>query len=110
MPFEDKTIKCRDCGTDFVFTAREQQFFADKGFTNAPVRCQACRVKRKQNPSGPGGGPSQSTGDRQLYTIICKKCGKDGKMATEPRDPKDVLCSDCFYEQFKAQQEQAKVK
>ena len=45
----DKTIKCKDCGIDFVFTEGEQAFYAEKGFTNEPVRCPECRKARKQN-------------------------------------------------------------
>ncbi|MBN1152134.1 MAG: zinc-ribbon domain-containing protein [Dehalococcoidia bacterium] len=52
MSFEDKTIKCADCGTDFTFTASEQQFFAEKGFTNEPKRCPACRRNRRQQRTG----------------------------------------------------------
>lgn len=44
----DKTIKCKDCGTEFEFTEREQEFFKEKGFANDPVRCADCRKKRKQ--------------------------------------------------------------
>ena len=39
--FEDKTLVCRDCGKEFVFSASEQQFFADKGFQNDPVAMSA---------------------------------------------------------------------
>ena len=52
MSFEDKTIKCADCATDFTFTASEQQFFAEKGFTNEPKRCPTCRRNRRQQRSG----------------------------------------------------------
>ncbi|NLE94684.1 MAG: hypothetical protein GX600_03220 [Dehalococcoidia bacterium] len=52
MSFEDKTIKCADCGTDFTFSASEQQFFAEKGFTNEPRRCPVCRRNRRQQRSG----------------------------------------------------------
>ena len=45
--YKDKTIKCVDCGTEFTFTARDQEFYAEKGFNNQPVRCKACRDKRK---------------------------------------------------------------
>lgn len=45
--FNDKTIVCLDCGKEFVFTAREQEFYAEKGFTNEPKRCKECRDKRK---------------------------------------------------------------
>lgn len=45
----DKTIICKDCGNEFVFTEGEQAFYAEKGFENAPVRCSECRKLRKQN-------------------------------------------------------------
>jgi len=45
--YKDKTIKCLDCGTEFVFSARDQEFYAEKGFTNEPKRCKECRAKRK---------------------------------------------------------------
>ncbi len=48
MSFQDKTIKCVDCGSDFTFTAAEQEFFAEKGFTNEPKRCPTCRRTRRQ--------------------------------------------------------------
>ncbi|NLL44197.1 MAG: cytochrome C551 [Mollicutes bacterium] len=44
---KDKTIICKDCGEEFVFSVNEQQFYAEKGFTNEPARCKACRNKRK---------------------------------------------------------------
>ncbi len=45
---KDKTIKCVDCGAEFVFTVRDQEFYAEKGFTNEPKRCKACREAKKQ--------------------------------------------------------------
>lgn len=44
---EDKTLTCKDCGAEFVFTAGEQEFYAEKGFTNEPQRCLECRRARK---------------------------------------------------------------
>lgn len=46
--YKDKTIKCVDCGTEFIFTARDQAFYAEKGFTNEPKRCKPCREAKKQ--------------------------------------------------------------
>ena len=43
----DITIKCKDCGKDFIFTEGEQKFYEEKGFTN-PTRCLECRKARKQ--------------------------------------------------------------
>ena len=48
--YEDKTLVCKDCGNEFVFTAGEQEFYAEKGFTNEPQRCKECRDKRKHAP------------------------------------------------------------
>ncbi len=45
---EDKTLVCKECGKEFVFTAGEQAFYKEKGFENDPVRCQSCRRAKKQ--------------------------------------------------------------
>ncbi len=55
MSYQDKTIQCRDCGQDFAFTASEQQFFAEKGFTNEPKRCSACRRAKRGSTSSAQG-------------------------------------------------------
>ena len=36
MEYHDRVLKCAECGAEFVFTAGEQMFFADKGFKNEP--------------------------------------------------------------------------
>ena len=61
--YEDKTLVCKDCGNEFVFTAGEQEFYAERGFTNEPKRearvpfqpregrpiyCSACYAKMKE--------------------------------------------------------------
>lgn len=51
--YEDKTLVCKECGAEFVFTAGEQEFYASKGFVNEPQRCKACRDARKMPPSPP---------------------------------------------------------
>jgi hypothetical protein len=54
----DKTLTCKDCGAEFIFTESEQEFYKEKGFDNEPMRCQPCRKSRKQqrNSSRPSGG------------------------------------------------------
>lgn len=44
----DKTLVCKDCNQEFVFTEGEQTFYAEKGLQNEPQRCPACRKARKQ--------------------------------------------------------------
>ena len=43
----DKTLTCKDCGAEFVFTVGEQEFYKEKGFDNEPKRCLACRRAKK---------------------------------------------------------------
>lgn len=45
--YKDETIVCEDCNQEFIFTARDQEFYAEKGFNNKPKRCKTCREKRK---------------------------------------------------------------
>lgn len=47
MEKKDKVIVCKDCGKEFTFTVRDQEFYEEKGFTNEPVRCKECRDKKK---------------------------------------------------------------
>src|ERR687891_1080309 len=57
----DRTITCRDCGEAFTFTAGEQAFYAERGYSE-PQRCPSCRSARKAQrasqgyDSGYGGG------------------------------------------------------
>lgn len=50
--YEDKTLVCKDCGKEFVWTAGEQEFYASRGFENQPQRCKACRDARKNATRG----------------------------------------------------------
>lgn len=56
MSFEDKTIVCSDCGTEFIHSADDQNRYAERGFTNEPKRCRECREKRKTQSAGGGRG------------------------------------------------------
>lgn len=42
----DKKLLCSDCGNEFIFTKKDQEFFAKKGFTD-PKRCIPCRRRKK---------------------------------------------------------------
>ncbi len=45
--YRDMELICRSCGATFIFTAGEQEFYADKGFLNEPTRCPKCRNRRE---------------------------------------------------------------
>ena len=62
--YTDKTLTCADCGQQFVFTASEQDFYAQRGFSE-PRRCGSCRASRKAargNGGGGGGGGYGASG------------------------------------------------
>ena len=74
MDFQDKTLVCKDCGKEFVFSAGEQAFYAEKGFENEPARCHECRDKRRREREG----------------------GKETQFPFEPKGDRPVYCRDCF--------------
>lgn len=86
MAYQDKTLVCKDCGNEFVWTAGEQEFYAQKGLSHPPSRCKDDRIKFKE----------QRRSQRQMYDITCSNCGKAGQVPFNPRDPNSVLCADCF--------------
>ena len=94
---QDKTLTCRDCGHEFTFTASEQEFFAQKGFTNEPGRCPECRAARKaQRGEGGYSGGGYSRPERQMFPAVCAQCGKDAMVPFQPRTDKPVYCSECY--------------
>jgi len=38
--YEDKTLVCKECGQEFIFSAGEQEFYAEKGFVNGAPEMQ----------------------------------------------------------------------
>ena len=84
--YEDKTLVCKECGQEFVFTAGEQEFYAERGFQNEPQRCKACRDARKNAARGP----------REYFTAVCAACGGEARVPFEPKSDRPVYCSECF--------------
>ncbi len=93
MAFQDKSLKCSDCGATFTFSAQEQEFFQTKGYTNEPKRCPSCRQAKR---SERGGGGGSYGAPRQMFPAKCAECGKDTEVPFEPRSGKPVYCSDCY--------------
>lgn len=93
--FQDRYLTCRDCGEEFVFSVSEQEFFAEKGFTNDPGRCPQCRADRKSrnNRQYDNGGYRQN---RQMHPAVCSNCGKDTEVPFKPSGERPVYCRDCF--------------
>ena len=84
--YEDKILVCKECGNEFVFTAGEQEFYAERGFQNEPQRCKPCRDARKNAARGP----------REYFTAVCANCGGEARVPFEPKSDRPVYCSECF--------------
>ena len=121
--YNDKNLTCADCGQEFVFTASEQDFYAQRGFTE-PRRCASCRASRKAARNAEGGGSYGSygagggysaggsyssggggggysgggynRGPREMFTATCSNCGREAQVPFRPTSGKPVYCSDCF--------------
>lgn len=121
MPFQDRSLKCSDCGSTFTFSVKEQEQFAEKGYTNVPGRCPACRQVRKAKKEAAENANIRSTSNygntydtgrsnrsgyrdtnfrlspnKQMYPAKCATCGKDTQVPFQPRNDRPVYCSDCF--------------
>jgi CxxC-x17-CxxC domain-containing protein len=98
--YSDETLSCTDCSRSFTFSAGEQEFFAQKGFTNKPNRCPDCRAARKaqggRGGSSYGGGGGGGRAPREMFTARCSACGGEAKVPFQPSGDKPVYCRDCF--------------
>ena len=86
MSYVDRNVTCADCGIEFVHSAADQEFYAQKGFASDPKRCPSCRASRRASREACGydvrdiGGPrGYERGDyrpaREYFAVICSKCG-----------------------------------
>ena len=103
---QDKTLVCADCNQEFAFTASEQQFYADRQFSE-PRRCPSCRAAKKaqrgdsggDSYSGGGRSGGYSSGPREMFSATCSSCGREAQVPFRPSGAKPVYCSDCFSSQ-----------
>ena len=97
MAYEDRNLTCVECNSEFVFSADDQQFHADRGYQE-PKRCPSCRQAKRAGGGGGGygGGGYGGGGSRQMYDAVCADCGNACQVPFEPRQDRPVYCSDCF--------------
>jgi CxxC-x17-CxxC domain-containing protein len=103
--FTDKTLECADCGQQFNHSAQDQQFYAERQFSE-PRRCPTCRAVRKAARGDTGGGSyaggsgggsyAGGYGQREMFTATCDSCGGQARVPFKPTGSKPVYCSDCF--------------
>jgi CxxC-x17-CxxC domain-containing protein len=88
---QDRNIACAECGEEFVFSADDQQYHSERGYSD-PKRCPSCRAaRRSQSGGGGGGGGGGFRSDRPMFTTTCAQCGQEAQVPFEPRDRKSVV-------------------
>lgn len=96
--FQDITILCIDCDSNFIWSAGEQVFFRDKGLQNPPKRCKDC--KQAKNARLAAILAAQETGIRQRIEVHvkCAKCQEQTTVPFYPSQGRPVFCRSCFIE------------
>jgi CxxC-x17-CxxC domain-containing protein len=95
MSYEDKNLTCQECNSSFVFTADDQQYHAEKGYSNEPKRCPNCRQSRRDGGSY-GSSSNYDRSQREMHPVTCAQCGKETEVPFRPSGDRPVYCSDCF--------------
>jgi CxxC-x17-CxxC domain-containing protein len=114
--YNDRILTCADCSQEFAFTASEQEFYAQRQFTD-PRRCSSCRASRKAARGDTGGssysssyssgggyggasrgsyGGDTARGPREMFPATCSSCGREAMVPFRPTNGKPVYCNDCF--------------
>jgi CxxC-x17-CxxC domain-containing protein len=88
--FSDRNVMCVDCGSQFVFSAGEQEFHREKGFTHEPKHCEQCKAKRELAKTG-------VSLRRSKMAVTCAECGIHTTVPFKPRLKRPVLCATCFH-------------
>jgi CxxC-x17-CxxC domain-containing protein len=105
VTYLDRPLNCVDCGVEFIHSAADQEYYAQKGFTSEPKRCASCRAYRRTSRDGgsearsigaPRGYERAEGGAREYFAAVCSSCGNQAQVPFKPRMDKPVYCSDCF--------------
>jgi len=91
LSLADKTLVCRDCEQEFLFTLGEQEFYQSKGLEHEPGRCPSCRAIFKRER-----GLGFDRPVREYHETICAECGHPARVPFVPRNERPVYCSSCF--------------
>ncbi|MBP7416207.1 MAG: zinc-ribbon domain containing protein [Pyrinomonadaceae bacterium] len=94
--FEDKTIRCIGCSDDFVWSAGEQLFYAQKDLLNPPKRCKPCKQAKTRRLADIA--IAHATGKKQRVDVRaqCANCSKSTTVPFFPSQGRPVYCRECY--------------
>lgn len=82
--FKDQNIACKTCQKEFTWTAKEQQYYAKKGFKKKPQKCKDCRDKA-----------NKLRNDGMFY-VHCGICDREAVMVAPPPKDRVAICESCY--------------
>lgn len=94
--FDDRSIKCVDCGESFIWTAGEQVFFHDKGLKNEPKRCKTCKHAKNERLAAIAAAQTSGVRQRIEVSVQCAQCGQQTTVPFYPSQGRPVYCRACF--------------
>jgi CxxC-x17-CxxC domain-containing protein len=92
----DRSIKCVDCGENFIWTSGEQAFFHDKGLKNEPKRCKPCKQAKNERLAAITAAQTSGVRQRIEVSVQCAKCGQQTTVPFYPSQGRPVYCRSCF--------------
>jgi CxxC-x17-CxxC domain-containing protein len=87
----DKDLRCVDCGAEFVWTAGEQAFFAEKQLKHEPRRCRACKARREERQAG-----TRQPEELVETEAVCSACGRTTTVPFRPGPGRPIYCRQCY--------------
>ncbi|HRI04758.1 MAG TPA: zinc-ribbon domain containing protein [Pyrinomonadaceae bacterium] len=94
--FEDKTIQCVGCSDDFIWSAGEQLFYAQKDLLNPPKRCKPCKLAKTRRIADIAIAHATGKKHRVDVRAQCANCSKSTTVPFYPSQGRPVYCRDCY--------------
>ena len=94
--YQDRAIRCVDCGENFMWTGGEQVFFHDKGLKNEPKRCKPCKQAKNERLAAIAAAQTSGIRQRIEVPVQCAQCGQQTTVPFYPSQGRPVYCRSCF--------------
>ena len=93
--YKDRKLICKTCQKDFIWSAKEQQYYEKKGFKKQPQKCSGCREK------------ANKLRNSSMFYIHCGLCDNDAAMISPPPKDRVAICQECYEKLLKSSPQDA---
>lgn len=94
--FTDKHLECIECRVEFLWTAGEQAFYAEKNLGNPPKRCRECKKAKTYRMEAIISAKAAGKKFIVAMPVRCEDCGKQTTVPFYPSQGRPVYCRPCF--------------